>query len=173
MLLWAGGVITGEVEVIEGSTCSGYDLLELLLLVPEVILFLVVILAIVVSLDVVVLVRGVDLLLLGVVGDEVSGVVALEAAPRWSPPLLTELVQDTKLPCQQGDLVVGDALILLIRSYDQRRQDKLQSRWDSSIGGVSIITINMSTSNQTLTSKRSIIIWMTLPRQFIRFKLAK
>jgi hypothetical protein len=53
-----------------------------LLLVPEVVLFLVVVLVVVVSLDVVVLVRGVDLLLLRVVGDEVSGVAALEAAPR-------------------------------------------------------------------------------------------
>jgi hypothetical protein len=45
----------------------------LLLLILEAILFLVVTLAVVVSLGVVVLVGGVELLLLGVVDDEVSG----------------------------------------------------------------------------------------------------
>jgi nitrate reductase NapE component len=56
-------------------------LLELLLfLVLEVVLHLIVALAIVVPLGVVILV-GADLLLLGAVGDEVTGVAALEAAP--------------------------------------------------------------------------------------------
>jgi hypothetical protein len=41
ILLSAGGVIIGEVEVTEGSTCSGHHLLELLLLVvPGVVLLL-------------------------------------------------------------------------------------------------------------------------------------
>jgi hypothetical protein len=77
---------------------------------------------------VVVLVGGVKLLLFGAIGDEVGGVAALEAAPRRSPPLLAVPVQGTKLPHQQDDLVVGDALVLLIRSCRQRRQSKLQSR---------------------------------------------
>jgi hypothetical protein len=59
-----------------------HDLLELLLLVPEAMLFLVISLAIVVPLDLVVLVGGVKLLPLGAVSDEVDGVAALEAAPR-------------------------------------------------------------------------------------------
>jgi hypothetical protein len=94
ILLRAGGVITGEVEVTEGSTRSGHHLLELLLLlVPEVVLLLA--LALVaggVSVVVVVLIGGVKLLPLGVVGDEVGGVTTLEAAPRRPPPLLAEPV---------------------------------------------------------------------------------
>jgi hypothetical protein len=35
---------------------------------------------------------GVELLSLGAVRDEVSGVAALEASPKRSPPLLAELV---------------------------------------------------------------------------------
>jgi hypothetical protein len=67
-----------------GSTRSGHDLLELLLLlIPKAIFFLIVVLAIgVIPVVVVVFVRGVKLLPLGTVGDEVSGVAALEAAPR-------------------------------------------------------------------------------------------
>jgi hypothetical protein len=129
ILLGAGGVVAGEVEVTEGSTRLGHHLLELLLLVPNVVLLLVIALAVVVSLGVVLLVgRGVELLPLGAVGDDVGGITALEAAPRRSPPLLAEPVQSVKLPRQQGNLVIRDALVLLIRSYTQGRQSKLQSR---------------------------------------------
>jgi hypothetical protein len=130
ILLGAGGVVAGEVEVIEGGTRSGHHLLELLLLlVPEAVLLLALALvAGVVLVVVVVLVGGVDLLPLGAVGDEVGGVAALEVAPRRPPPLLAEPVQRVELPRQQGDLVVGDALILLIRSCTQGRQSELQSR---------------------------------------------
>jgi hypothetical protein len=101
----------------------------LLLLVPEVVLLLIVALAVIILLGVVVLVGGgVELLPLGTVDDEVGGVAALEVAPRRSPPLLTELVQGAELSRQQGDLIVGDALILFIRSCSQRRQDKHQHR---------------------------------------------
>jgi hypothetical protein len=81
ILLLAGGVIAGEVKVVEGSTRLKLHLLELLLLVvvPEAVLLLVIALAIVVPLGVIILVGGVDLLLLGAVGDEVGGVTALEA----------------------------------------------------------------------------------------------
>jgi hypothetical protein len=54
----------------------------LLLLVPEVVLLLVVALAIVILVGVVILVRGVELLSLGAVGDEVSVITTLESAPR-------------------------------------------------------------------------------------------
>jgi hypothetical protein len=62
----------------------GHNLLDLLLLllVPEVVLLLIVVLTIVVPLDVVILVRGGELLSLGAVSDEVGGVTTLEAAPR-------------------------------------------------------------------------------------------
>jgi hypothetical protein len=101
----------------------------LLLLVPKAVLLLALTLvAGVVLVVVVVLVGGVELLPVEVVGDEVGGVTALEAAPRRPPPLLAESMQCAELPRQQGDLIVGDALILLIRSYTQSGQGKLQSR---------------------------------------------
>jgi hypothetical protein len=46
------------------------------------VLVLIITLAVVVPLDVVVFIRGVELLSLWAVGDEVGGVAALEAAPR-------------------------------------------------------------------------------------------
>jgi hypothetical protein len=70
---------------------------------------------------VVVLVGGVDLLLLGVVGDEVGGVATLEAALVSSPPLLVELVH-SELSCQQDILIIWDALVLLIRSCGQKEK---------------------------------------------------
>jgi hypothetical protein len=80
ILFLARGVFAQEVEVAQGTTCSGHDLLELLLLLlPEAVL-LVVALAVVVT--VVVVLVGVKLLPLGSVGDEVGGVATLEAAPR-------------------------------------------------------------------------------------------
>jgi hypothetical protein len=129
ILLGARGVIAGEVEVAKGGTRSRHHLLELLLLVPEAVLLLVVALAVVVPLGVVVLVGGgVKLLPLGTVGDQMGGVTALKATPRRSPPLLAEPVQNSKLSRQQGDLVVEDTLVLLIRSCTQERQSKLQNR---------------------------------------------
>jgi hypothetical protein len=130
ILLGAGGVLAGEVKVTEGGTRSRHHLLKLLLLlVPEAVLLLALALvAGVVSIVVVVLIGGVELLPLGAVGEEVGGVAALEASPRRPPPLLAEPVQRAELPHQQGDLVVGDALVLLIRICTQGRQSKLQSR---------------------------------------------
>jgi hypothetical protein len=108
--LWAGGVITGEVKVAQGGTHLGHDLLELfLLLVPEAVLLLIVALVarvIMVIVVVVVLVGGVKFLPLGAVSDKVCGITALEAAPRWPPPLLAELVQGVELSCQQGNLII-------------------------------------------------------------------
>jgi hypothetical protein len=117
ILLRAGGVIAGEVEVTEDCTRSGYHLLELLLLVLEAVLLLALALvAGVVPVVVVVLVGGVELLPLGAVSDEVDGVAALEAASRRPPPLLAKSVQHAELPRQQGDLIVRDVLVLLIRN---------------------------------------------------------
>jgi hypothetical protein len=79
----------------------------------------------VVPVVVVVLVGGVELLPLGTVGDEVGGVSTLKAAPRRPPPLLVEPEQGSELSRRYGDLAVGDALILLIRSCTQGRQSKL------------------------------------------------
>jgi hypothetical protein len=70
-----------RVKVAQGSTLSGHDLLEFLLLVPEAVLLLVA-LAIVILVVIVILIGGVELLPHGTVGDEVGGVTALDAAPR-------------------------------------------------------------------------------------------
>jgi hypothetical protein len=90
IILGAGGVVTGEVEVAEGGTRSEHHLLELLLLrVPKAVLLLALaLIAGVVPVVAVVLVRGVELLPLGAVGDEVGGVTALEAARRRLLPLI-------------------------------------------------------------------------------------
>jgi hypothetical protein len=129
ILLGAGGVIAREVEVTEDGTRSGHHLLKLLLLVPEAVLLLALALVAGVVLNVVVvLVGGVKLILLGTVGDEVGGVTTLEVTPRRPPPLLVESVQSSELLRQQGDLIIGDALVLLIRNCIQGRQSKLQSR---------------------------------------------
>jgi hypothetical protein len=127
ILLGARGVIAGEVEVTEGDTRSGCHLLKLLLvIVPKAILLLALALvAGVVLVVVVILVGGVKLLPLGAVGDEVGGVTALKAAPRRPPPLLTEPMQSSEYSHQQGELVIGDALVLLIRRCTQGRQNKL------------------------------------------------
>jgi hypothetical protein len=122
ILLRTGGVIVGEVKVAEGCTRLGHHLLELLLLVPEAVLLLVMALVVVIPLGVVILVGGgVELLPLGAVGDEVGGVTALETALRKSPPLLAEPMQSSEFSRRQGDLIIGDALVLLIRSCTQRR----------------------------------------------------
>jgi hypothetical protein len=130
ILLGAGGVVAEEVEAAEGCTHSGHHLLKLLLLlVPEAVLLLALTLITrVVPVVIVLLFEGVKLLPLGAVGDEVGGVTALEAAPRSPPPLLAEPVQSSELSHQQGDLIVGDAVVLLIRSCTQGSQSKLQSR---------------------------------------------
>jgi hypothetical protein len=95
ILLGAGGVITGEVEVAEGCTRSGYHLLKplLLLLISKAVLLLSLALVTgVVPVIVVVLVGGVELLPLGAVDHEVGGVATLDAAPRSPAPFLAESV---------------------------------------------------------------------------------
>jgi hypothetical protein len=56
ILLWAGGVITREVEVSQGSTRSGHDLLELLLITKAVLFLIVTLVAGVIPVIVVVVV---------------------------------------------------------------------------------------------------------------------
>jgi hypothetical protein len=99
----ARGVVAGELEVAKGGTRSRHHLLELflLLLVSEAVLLLALTLITgVVPVVVVVLVRGVKLLSLEAVDDEVSGIAALKAAPRRPPTLLAESVQSPKLSHQ-------------------------------------------------------------------------
>jgi hypothetical protein len=72
ILLGAGGVVAGEVEVAKSCTRSRHHLLELLLLVvSEAVLLVVALVTGVILVVVVVLVGGVKLLPLGAVGDEV------------------------------------------------------------------------------------------------------
>jgi hypothetical protein len=177
ILLWTWWVFTWEVKVSQGCTCSGYDLLDvllLLLLISEAILLLIAVL-VVILIVVVVLIGAVMLLPLGAVSNAVGGVAALKATSGVSgvsSPLLPKLVHRLKFPYKQDNLIIGNALVLLIKSCSKRRQSKLQRRWDS-VGGVSIMTTKTSTSNQSLTSKESIMIRTTSVRQFMRLKLAK
>jgi hypothetical protein len=103
----------------------GHDLLDVLLLVPEAILLLVVILvAVVILVGVVVPIGVVKLLPLGAASDEVGGVTALVAASGASgasSSLLPELVHRLKFSCKQGNLVIRNALVLLIRRCNKRR----------------------------------------------------
>jgi hypothetical protein len=79
----------------------------------------------------VVLVGVVILLPLEAIGDEVGVVTALEVAlgvSEVSSPLLPKLVHSPKFNCKYGDLIVENALILLIRNCSKRRQSKLKKR---------------------------------------------
>jgi hypothetical protein len=50
------------------------------------------------------------------------------------------------------------------------KEDKVNSKADESVVLVRLaMATNMSTGNKTLTSKRSIMVQMTLPRQFMIF----
>jgi hypothetical protein len=132
IFLWVGGVITGEVEVVEGSIRSGHHLLELLFLflIPEVVL-LVIVLDAIVPLSVVILVGGVKFLSLGAVSDEVSGVATLKSAPRWSPPLLTELVQAWNFLISRTILSSGMLSYCSLEAVD--KEDKTNSKTDETV----------------------------------------
>jgi hypothetical protein len=118
--LWVGWVVSfGGFDCcflfVVGGVRNKFGSTLLTLLVLEAILLLTLALVTgVIPVVVVVLVGGVKLLPLGAVGDEVGDVAALEVAPRRPPPLLAESVQRAELPRQQDDLVIGDALVLLI-----------------------------------------------------------
>jgi hypothetical protein len=109
ILLGAGGVVAGEVEVTEDGTRSGRHLLELLLVPEAVLLLALVLVAGVVPVVVVVLVRGIELLPLGAVDDEVGDVAALEAAPRRHPSLLAEVAHKE----EKADSKANESLVLV------------------------------------------------------------
>jgi hypothetical protein len=141
ILLGAGGVVAGEVEVAEGSTCSGYHLLELLLLVlvPEAVLLLVVALVVVIPLGVVVLVGGgVELLPLGIVIDEVGGVIALKAA-------LGDLLLSLQNLCKAQNFLASGAIsssrmLSYCSSEATHKEDKANSKSDESVVLVGLAT---------------------------------
>jgi hypothetical protein len=84
----------------------------------------VILLLVVILVVVVILVGVVVLLSLRAVSNEVGGVTALEATlgvSGASSNLLLKLVHHPKFPYKQGNLVVGNALILLVESYCKRR----------------------------------------------------
>ena len=69
------------------------------------------------------------LLLLGTISDDVSRVTALEAGSSiTSSSLLPVVVELPELPCEQGQLLVRNALHLFNGSCNKRRQSKLQRR---------------------------------------------
>jgi hypothetical protein len=132
VLLWVGGVITWEVEITQGSTRSGYNFLEfLLLLVPKAVLLLVIALVVVIPLDIVVPDGGVELLPLGAVGDEVDGVAALEAAPRWSPPLLWNLCKAQNFLTSR--VISSLRMLSYCSSEAAAKEDKANSKGDETV----------------------------------------
>jgi hypothetical protein len=91
----------------------------------------VILLLVVVLVVVVILVGVVVLLPLGAVNDEVGSVTALKVAPGVlgvSSSLFLKLVHRPKFSCKQGNLIIRNALVLLIGSCSKRRQIKLQRR---------------------------------------------
>jgi hypothetical protein len=117
ILLGAGGVTAGEVEVAEGGTHSGRHLLELLLLllVSEVVLLLALALvAGVVPVVVLVLVGGSNFFLLG------QSTMKWVVSPHSKQPL-EDLLLSLRNLCNARNSK-ADALVLLIRSCTQGRQ---------------------------------------------------
>jgi hypothetical protein len=139
ILLGAGGVVAGEVEVAEGGTRSGHHLLELLLLlVPEAVLLALALVAGVVPVVVVVLVGGVELLPLGAVGDEVGGVAALEAA-------LGDLLLSLRNLCNARNFLASRAIsssgmLSYCSSETTHKEDKANSKADESVVLVGLAT---------------------------------
>jgi hypothetical protein len=87
---------------------------------------------------VVVFVGGVELLPLRAVGDEVGGVVALEAAPRRLPPLLAKSVQRAELPHQQA--ISSSGMLSYYSSEVAHKEDKANSKADESVVLVGLAT---------------------------------
>jgi hypothetical protein len=129
ILFWARVIFTREVEVAQGSTRLGHDLLKLLhLLVSETVLLAVALVTVVVPIGVVVLVRGVELLPLGAVDDEVGGVPALKATPRWPPPLLVKLVQGAEFLASKA--ILSSEMLSYCSSEATAKKDMANSKVD-------------------------------------------
>jgi hypothetical protein len=138
ILLWAGGVVTGEVEVAEGGTRSGYHLLELLL-IPEAVLLTLALVAGVISVVVVVLVGGgVELLPLRAVSDEVGDVAPLEATPRRSPPLLGNLCKARNFLTSRA--ISSSGMLSYCSSEAADKEYKVNSKAD-----VSVVLVRLAT----------------------------
>jgi hypothetical protein len=94
-----------------------------------ILLLIVVIVVVLVVVDVIV--EVVVLLPLRAVSDKVGGVTTFEIALRVSSissPLLSKVVHHTNFPYKQGNLIIGNALVLLIGSCSERRQTKIQRK---------------------------------------------
>jgi hypothetical protein len=141
ILLGAGGVVTGEVEVTEGGTRSGHHLLELLhlLLVPKAVLLLVVTLAVVVPLGVVVLVGGgVELFLLR------QSTMKCVVSPHSKLPLGDLLLSLQNLCNAQNFLtsraISSSEMLLYCSSEAAHKEDKANSKADESVVLVGLAT---------------------------------
>jgi hypothetical protein len=58
---------------------------------------------------------------------------------------------------------------LASKAHQKLRPKKIRQTLKQSVGEVSIMTTNTITSNQSFTSKRSIMVRTTFARQFMRF----
>jgi hypothetical protein len=141
ILLEAGGVITGEVEVAEGSTRSGHHLLELLLLllVPKAVLLLVVALvAGVIPVVVVVLVGGVELLPLG------QSAMKWVASPHLKQPL-GDLLLSLRNLCKAQNFLASRAIsssrmFSYYSSEAAHKEDKANTKVDELVVLVGLAT---------------------------------
>jgi hypothetical protein len=138
ILLGAGGVVAGEVEVAECCTHSEHHLLELLLLlVSEVILLLTLTLvAGVIPVVIVVLIGGVKLLPIGVVGDKVGGVAALEAG---------DLLLSLRNLCNARNflasrVISSSGMLSYCSSETAHKKEKANSKADESVVLVGLAT---------------------------------
>jgi hypothetical protein len=101
--------------------------LLLLLLVSEAILLLLVTLvARVISIGIVVLVGGVELLPLGAVGNEVGAVTALEATPGCYTPLLVDLYKARNFPASKA--ISSSGMLSYYSSEAAAKEDRANSK---------------------------------------------
>jgi hypothetical protein len=139
ILLEAGGVVTGEVEVTEGDTRSGHYLLKLLLLVPEAVLLLTLALVTgIVLVVVVVLVGGVELFLLR------------QLAMKWvvspySKQPLGDILLSLRNLCNARNFLASRAIsssgmLSYYSSEAAHKEDKANSKADESVVLVGLAT---------------------------------
>jgi hypothetical protein len=140
ILLGAGGIVAGEVEVTEGGTRLGHHLLKLLLfLVPEAVLLLALALvAGVIPVVVVVLIGGVELLPLG------QSAMKWVVSPHSKQPL-GDLIISLRNLCNGRNFLASRAIsssgmLSYCSSEAVHREDKVNSKADESVVLVGLAT---------------------------------
>jgi hypothetical protein len=163
ILFWAGGLITGEVEVDEGSTRTRHRLLELLLIIiiPEAVLLLALALVTgVVLVVVVVLIGGIELLPLGAVDDEVV------VSPHSKQPL-GDLLLSLRNLCNVRNFltsraILSSGMLSYCSSEAAAKEDKANSKTDESVVLVELASwppTRVLVTKALLVRKASWLVW--------------